>query len=218
MSKKLKYYSLFIIFGVLLFDQVVKIWIKTHMHLGQEFNILGDWFIIHFTENNGMAFGAELFGDPIWGKLILSLVRIIFAGAIAWYIWKKIKENAPKLLIICVSLIFAGAVGNILDSAIYGVLFSKSGYTQASIAAFLPEAGGYAPMLYGKVVDMLYFPLFSGHFPDWFPFWAGEEFVFFRPVFNIADAAITVGAFIMIFFHKRIFEPKKEETKESIFD
>lgn len=191
---------IWIILITLLLDQALKVWVKTHMFLGQEYQIL-DWFYIHFTENNGMAFGMEFGGD--WGKLTLSLFRVVFVGFIFSFLRNLVKKNADKVLITSLSLVLAGAIGNILDGAFYGVLFSDS-YHQ--IATFLPEDGGYAPLFFGKVVDMFYFPMFKGYLPDWIPFWGGEYFVFFRPVFNIADAAISVGVAIMILFQKRVMK------------
>jgi len=170
------------------------------MYLGQEYQLL-DWFYIHFTENNGMAFGMEFGGD--WGKLTLSLFRIVFVAFIASYLIKLIRKNADKILITSLSLILAGAIGNILDGAFYGLLFSES-YHQ--LASFLPEGGGYAPLFFGRVVDMFYFPMFKGYLPEWIPFWGGDYFVFFRPVFNIADAAISIGVGIMILFQKRVMK------------
>lgn len=168
------------------------------MFLGQEYQIL-DWFYIHFTENNGMAFGMEFGGD--WGKLTLSLFRIVFVGFIFCFLRNLVKKNADKILITSLSLVLAGAIGNILDGAFYGLLFSDS-YHQ--LASFLPDGGGYAPLFFGKVVDMFYFPMFKGYLPNWIPFWGGDYFVFFRPVFNIADAAISIGVGIMILFQKRV--------------
>jgi len=170
------------------------------MYLGQEYQIL-DWFYIHFTENNGMAFGMEFGGD--WGKLTLSLFRIVFVGFIVSFLMKLVRKNADKILITSLSLILAGAIGNILDGAFYGLLFSES-YHQ--LASFLPEGGGYAPIFFGRVVDMFYFPMFKGYLPEWIPFWGGDYFVFFRPVFNIADAAISIGVGIMVLFQKRVMK------------
>jgi signal peptidase II len=196
-----------VIFLVLLADQALKLWVKTSMFLGQEYHIT-DWFIIHFTENNGMAFGMELGKE--YGKLLLSVFRLGAIGAIFYYLFKIIKEKAPNGLIICISLILAGAIGNILDSVFYGAVFSSS-YHQ--VAEFMPEAGGYSNVLYGKVVDMLYFPLISGYFPDWFPIWGGEFFMFFRPVFNVADTSISFGVGFIILFQKKYFaESKKDDT------
>lgn len=199
---------LLIIFAILLLDQLIKIYIKTHFFLGEEVRVAGDWFIIHFTENNGMAYGMEFGGS--WGKLFLSVFRIVFVTALGWYLWTLTKQKEDKLYITCIALIFAGAVGNIIDSAFYGILFSDSNY---EIAQFLPQDGGYAGFLHGKVVDMFYFPIIQGHYPEWFPFWGTEEFIFFRPVFNFADASISVGVSLIILFQKRFFN-KKEETNE----
>lgn len=200
--------ALFITLAILFADQALKIWIKTNMYLGQEFSVLGNWFIIHFTENNGMAFGMEFGGEA--GKIALSIFRIIAVSLIGFYLFRTASKGAKTGLIVAGSLIFSGAMGNILDSMFYGILFNDS-YHQ--IAEFMPEGGGYAPFLYGRVVDMLYFPLFSGTFPDWVPVWGGEPFLFFRPVFNIADTAITTGIGMIVVFQKRYFpQEKSEET------
>lgn len=193
--------SVIIIILVLIIDQTVKIWIKTHMILGQEYKILGDWFIIHFTENNGMAFGMEFWGKN--GKIFLTLFRIVAVVGIGWYLKTLIKQNAPKMVVISIALIMAGAIGNILDSIFYGVIFDESFY---QIAEFMPNDGGYSTWLQGRVVDMLYFPLFNGHYPDWFPFWGGQQFIFFRPVFNIADSAITIGVAYVLLFERSFFK------------
>ena len=197
--------ALAVILSVILFDQIFKIWIKTNMYLGQEFSVFGNWFIIHFVENNGMAFGLEFGGDM--GKIVLSVFRIIAVSAIGYYLFSYAKKGAKVGLIIAGSLIFSGALGNILDSAFYGLIFNDS-YHQ--ISEFMPADGGYASFLFGKVVDMLYFPMFSGTFPDWLPIWGGDNYLFFRPVFNIADTAISLGIGMIIVFQKRFFE---EETK-----
>lgn len=202
--------ALAIVFAVLAADQALKIWIKTNMYLGQEFAVLGDWFIIHFTENNGMAFGMEFGGD--WGKIALSVFRIIAVSVIGYYLFKTAQKGAKPGLIVAGSLIFAGALGNILDSAFYGLIFNDS-YHQ--ISEFMPEEGGYAPFLFGKVVDMLYFPILSGTFPEWVPGWGGQPFLFFRPVFNIADSAITIGIAMIIIWQKRFFEEEKSEEEAS---
>lgn len=194
-----------IVIGVLLVDQIIKIWIKTSMIEGQEFHVIGDWFRIHFTENKGMAFGLEFGGDA--GKLFLSIFRIIAVIGIGWYLRKLILEQMPVGLIISVSLIMAGALGNIIDSAFYGLIFDHS---VNQVAEFCPENGGYAGFLHGKVVDMLYFPVFKGFLPSWVPFWGDDYFIFFRPVFNIADTAITTGVAMVLVFQKRYF---KETSK-----
>lgn len=172
------------------------------MYLGQEFKIAGDWFIIHFTENNGMAFGLELFG-----KKFLSIFRIVVAVGLGWYLNNLVKSKAHPVFIVAMSMIFAGAIGNIIDSIFYGKTFSASEF---QVATFLPAEGGYEDWLHGKVVDMFYFPLIETHFPQWFPFWGGEEFVFFRPVFNVADSSISLGVFIIILFQSAIFKKEKE--------
>lgn len=193
--------SVLIILLILIIDQTLKMWIKTHMILGQEYKILGDWFIIHFTENNGMAFGMEFWGKN--GKIFLTLFRIIAVVGIAWYMKLLIKQNAPKMVIISIALILAGALGNILDSVFYGVIFNESFY---QVADLFPQDGGYTTWFQGRVVDMFYFPLFQGHYPSWFPFWANQEFVFFRPVFNIADSAITTGVAYILLFERSFFK------------
>jgi len=191
--------ALFIVV-LLILDQVFKIWIKTHMLLGEEFPVFYDLVIIHFIENNGMAFGMELEGKM--GKILLSLFRIVAICGIGWYLNDICKKKAPRGLIISIGLIFAGAMGNIIDSAFYGMIFNDSYY---QVASFLPEAGGYSSFLHGKVVDMLYFPLVDGNFPSWVPFWGGDHFVFFRPVFNVADSYITIGVTLILLFHKKYF-------------
>ncbi len=174
------------------------------MYIGEEYHVLGNWFLIHFTENYGMAFGIQFAGG--FGKIFLSIFRILAVGAIGYYLFTLIWKKANTGLVISISLIFAGAFGNIIDSAFYGLIFSESGYYFNQIATLFPEGGGYSSFLHGKVVDMFYFPIIKGHFPDWFPFWANENFVFFRPVFNIADSSITVGVFSLILFQKKLFK------------
>lgn len=194
--------ALIIIFVILVLDQVFKFWIKTHMMIGQEYSVIGNWFLLHFTENEGMAFGMMIGGE--FGKLILSIFRIIAVGAIGYYLYHLSRKKANFGLILAISLILAGAIGNIIDSAFYGLIFSQSSYH--TVASFLPEGGGYASFLHGKVVDMLYFPLIKGNFPDWLPFWGGQDFIFFRPVFNIADSSITIGVFLLLIFQRRFFK------------
>ncbi len=179
------------------------------MALGQEYHVFGDWFIIHFTENPGMAFGLEFSGD--YGKLILSLFRLVAITVLTFYIYSLTRHKVSNVVLVSLSLVLAGATGNMIDSAFYGVLFSDSNYFE--VARFLPPEGGYASLLHGKVVDMLYFPLISGVYPQWVPVLGGSEFQFFRPVFNIADSSITIGVIIMVLFQKQFFG-KKEQTEE----
>ncbi len=207
MSAKTK--SILIILLILFLDQVLKIWIKSNMMLGDEIIIAKNWFIIHFVENNGMAFGIE-FGNSI-GKYFLSIFRIIAIGAIGWYLAKLWKREVPFGLIVCFSLIMAGAIGNILDSAFYGLIFNDS---YGKIATLFPAGGGYSSFLQGRVVDMFYFPLISGNYPSWFPFVGGDSFIFFRPVFNMADSSITVGIISILIFYRRFFEEKSAVVPE----
>jgi len=202
--------SLSIVFFILVLDQAVKFWIKTNMTLGQELNVFGDWFIIHFTENPGMAFGFEFSGS--YGKLILSLFRLIAITALIVYMYNITRHKVSKGVLISLSLVLAGAIGNMIDSAFYGLVFSSSSYFD--VAQFLPPDGGYAPFLYGKVVDMLYFPVIEGNYPQWIPFLGGNEFQFFRPVFNISDSAITIGVIMMIIFQKQFFGKKETPLAE----
>ena len=206
---KRKHIPWLVLLSVLLVDQVTKVLVKTNMTLGESIPVISDWFIIHFTENYGMAFGMEFSGD--YGKLILSLFRILAVIFIAWYLYRLVVKEAHKGLIVSVALILAGALGNIIDSAFYGLLFSDS-YGQ--VARFLPEEGGYGSFLHGKVVDLLYFPLITGTFPSWMPLVGDQPFIFFRPVFNFADAAITSGVFLVIIFQKKFFYPQSKKHEE----
>ena len=193
--------SVLLILLILLADQVLKIWVKTHMEIGQEIHLLGNWGILHFIENNGMAFGMEMGGKP--GKFILSLFRIFAIFGIGWFLKSLIDKKATLGLILAVSSIMAGAIGNIIDSAFYGMIFSES-FNQPAI--LFPPGGGYSSFLHGRVVDMFYFPVLNTNWPGWSPIKSGESFVFFRPVFNIADSAITCGVFSIVLFQKKMFK------------
>lgn len=212
MSKKTK--VLLLIFGVLLIDQVVKFVIKTNMYYHQQIPILGqDWAFIHFVENNGMAFGLSL-GEE-YGKLALTTFRIITVIVLGYFIRQLIDRKERFGLIISLSLIFAGAMGNIIDSIFYGVIFNESGYIPAEIATFMPAEGGYSKLFHGKVVDMFYFPMIEWNWPQWMPLIGGNDFQFFRPVFNVADSSICIGMFILLIFYRDFFSGNiKAENKE----
>lgn len=202
-----------IVFAVLLVDQASKIWVKTHMEYGQEFQIFGiPWALIHFVENNGMAFGISMGGE--YGKLLLSLFRIVAVGFLLFFIRKLIQENAGMRMLIGFALILAGAIGNILDSAFYGMIFSESPY-YGGLATLFPPEGGYAGFLHGRVVDMLYFPVFKGVWPEWVPYLGGQFFLFFKPVFNVADMAITTGVIQIILFQRQFFQ-KPEDVESQV--
>jgi signal peptidase II len=193
--------SILFIILILVVDQILKIWVKTHMQIGDEIRIFGNRGMLHFIENNGMAFGMEMGGKP--GKLILSVFRIIAIFGIGWFLLSIIKKKANLGLVLAVSAILAGAIGNLIDSAFYGMIFSES-FTHPAV--LFPPGGGYSSFLHGRVVDMFYFPIINTHWPDWSPFRPGESFVFFKPVFNIADSAITCGVFAIVIFQKRMFK------------
>lgn len=192
-------------------DQISKIYIKTHFKLQDSVEVFG-WFKIFFIENDGMAWGTKIsdftsFISDRAAKVILTLFRVVAIFGIGYWLYNATKTKSPKVLILAIALIFAGALGNIIDSVFYGILFDSS---RNQVAAFLPEAGGYDGLLHGKVVDMLHLPLYNDYLPEWIPFYGGEFFTFFEPVFNIADVAISAGFIMLIVFNKKAFPKKKE--------
>lgn len=199
-----------IVAAIIIADQALKFYIKLNYFIGEEHSVFGNWFRLHFVENQGMAWGWEFGGN--WGKIFLTLFRLV---AVIWGVFLLkdfIKKKYHKGFIICAALIFSGALGNLLDSMFYGLIFESSNPFTYNIAKLTALGHGYAGFLHGRVVDMLYFPLFNGTFPSWFPVWGGEGFEFFSPVFNIADASISVGVFILLIFQNRFFKATEEET------
>ncbi len=208
MGKSKGWGAVCIVMLLLILDQALKIWIKTNLQLHESIEIT-PWFYLYFTENPGMAFGIEVIG-----KLFLTLFRIVAVGFIGYYLYKLVKEQYKFGFIACVSLVLAGAIGNIIDSVFYGVVFDHS-YGQ--VATFMPPGGGYGEWLHGKVVDMFYFPLIDTILPDWVPVWGGQQFVFFRPIFNLADSAICAGVFLLLICYRRTLAnslSNEEEKKE----
>ena len=186
-----------VVVGAIVIDQLIKIWVKTNMMLHESIRVF-DWFYISFIENNGMAYGMQ-----IGSKLALSLFRVAAIGLLAYYLWLQVHNKARTGYIVCLAMVLAGAVGNLIDCMFYGMMFNAS--SPHYISYFVPFGSGYAPFLMGRVVDMFYFPLIVTTWPDWVPYWGGEEFVFFSPVFNFADANISVGVvLLLLFYHKEI--------------
>jgi signal peptidase II len=203
-----------IIFLLVTADQVLKIYVKTHYHSGEWHPVIGSWFRLYFIENEGMAYGWKFGGES--GKMLLTLFRLAAVIFGIFYLKRVIKHKYHPGFIVCASLIFAGALGNLIDSMFYGLIFEQSSPVLLNVAKIFPETG-YAGFLHGKVVDMLYFPIIrDAHFPSWFPFWGGEDFEFFRPIFNIADASISIGVIAILLQQKRFFSQKKKEVSNTV--
>lgn len=198
-----------LIAAVLVVDQVVKVLVKTNMQIGEDIPLIGEWCRLHFTENEGFAFGMSM-GGAI-GKVMLTLVRLVASVAIAWYLTKIVKRGTRTSLAVSLALVFAGAVGNLIDSCFYGLIFNESYYT---VATLFPAGGGYAPLLHGKVVDMFYFPLFEFDWPMWVPFVGGNHFEFFNAIFNVADSAITIGI-IWLIIDQFFIAPKCKKSEDN---
>lgn len=202
MTKRKQAYTVAaLVAAIIVIDQIIKLLVKTHMHIGEDIPLIGTWCRLHFIENEGFAFGMAFGGEV--GKIILTLFRVIASGLIAWFIVRHIRQRGRTSLIVSLSLILAGAVGNLVDCCFYGLIFNESYY---NIATLFPSEGGYAPFLQGKVVDMFYFPLIHTTLPEWLPVWGGEDYIFFSPVFNFADSCITVGFILLLLFYRRELE------------
>ena len=204
----------FLIAFVIVADQFLKFYIKTHYYLYEEHKILGNWFRLHFVENEGMAWGLQFGGD--WGKIILTLFRLFAVIFGTFYLRTLIRKHYHWGFICCASLIYAGALGNLLDSMFYGLIFNESDPFMQNIARLVPYGTGYAKFLHGRVVDMLYFPLIDTKYPDWFPFWGGQQFMFFEPVFNLADSSISVGVIAILLFQNRFFPKHHSQNSTGI--
>jgi len=200
---------------IVIADQALKIYVKTHFHAGESHAIMGDWFRLYFIENEGMAYGWKFGGE--WGKLLLTLFRLAAVIFGVFYLRKIVQRKYHPGFIVCAALIFSGALGNLIDSMFYGLIFQDSSMFSYNVAKIFPPHG-YAGFLHGKVVDMLYFPIIRNtHFPTWIPFWGGEDFEFFRPIFNISDAAISVGIITILVFQKRFFKSNNQKiTSKSV--
>ena len=208
-GKKQQYKLVFgLLAAILVVDQIVKVWIKTHMYPGQEIPLIGDWCLLHFVENEGFAFGTSFGGAA--GKVVLTLFRFVASGTLLWYLLHIVKKGTRTATVAYLTLILAGALGNLVDSCFYGMLFNESNF---HVATLFPPEGGYAPLLRGKVVDMFYFPLFEFDWPAWMPFVGGKHFLFFDAIFNVADAAITIGAFWLII--DILIQDRKKRTNEN---
>ncbi|MDB5207189.1 MAG: lipoprotein signal peptidase [Flavisolibacter sp.] len=204
----MKLRSAFIIVAVvIIIDQVLKFWIKTSFPYGHVMDIAGQkWAQLYFIENPGMAWGMELGGD--WGKMILTLFRLAAVTFGSWYLVRIVKHKYSTGFIVCAALIYAGALGNLIDSMFYGMIFEESSYVH--IAKAFPAGSSYGGFLHGKVVDMLYFPMIKSTFPNWLPLLGGKDFEFFSPIFNIADASISIGVITLLIFQKRFLHKKEE--------
>lgn len=213
-----KRYLVLLILVILVLDQALKIYIKTNYHLNTSTQVIGDWFQLYFVENPGMAYGWKFGGN--WGKMALTLFRLLAVIFGTWYLAKILKQRYTRGFIICAGLIYAGAVGNLIDSCFYGLIFDKGMLFNPAVNDYVSYSGlakfsseGYASFLHGNVVDMLYFPIIQGQFPAWFPFWGGDDFEFFRPIFNIADASISTGVITILLFQKSFFRQRNDESQ-----
>ncbi|MCE1197789.1 MAG: lipoprotein signal peptidase [Marinilabiliales bacterium] len=200
--------SILLILLVLVADQALKIYVKTHFRMGEEVVVFKNWFILHFIENNGMAFGIE-FGNR-FGKYLLSIFRLAAIFGLGWYLAKLWKKEVPTGLVLCFALILAGATGNLIDGAFYGMMFNGEAY---EVAKLFPPEGGYSSFLQGRVVDIFYFPMIVTKYPSWFPFFGGQELIFFRHIFNIADAAVSTGVISILLFYRNQFSDKPSTVK-----
>lgn len=204
-----------LIFLVVIADQALKFYVKLHFYAGEEHVIIANWFRLHFVENEGMAWGWKFGGDI--GKIILTLFRLVAVIWGSFLLRDFVRKKYHTGFLVCAALIYAGALGNLLDSLFYGMIFEQSNPLSQNIARFFPPGGGYASLLHGKVVDMLYFPIIThAHFPSWVPVWGGEEFEFFRPVFNLADASISTGVIVLLLFQNKLMARPEEKITHTI--
>lgn len=214
-------HAVFIILLIVLADQALKLWVKTHYQLNDHHNVLGSGFQLYFVENPGMAYGWKFGGN--WGKMALTVFRMAAVVFGTWYLGKIIREKYHKGFIACAALVYAGALGNLIDSSFYGMIFDKGMTVDPLLKDYVGYNGlatfsskGYASFLHGNVVDMLYFPIIRGQFPSWVPVWGGDNFEFFRPIFNIADASITTGVISILVFQKRFFKHRDKEIHSTV--